>query len=157
MVGRVLRSASVVVALLVAGNAAAQDCADDSNRNPLAPVAVLVEKPVNPVCKAEPATKTYPKGQWKTWYGRTVSEVRCHYVCTSDNFPTMTLEGSRTVSFFSERGWELSCHGIPYREQYNNSRGWFVLVPEEPKTFNPAKSDVKELKDWAAGKPWGTN
>lgn len=156
--GRHLFFFSVAVTLAASPALAAGDgsCTDTGILNPIAGVAALVTTPINPVCKAIPTSKNYPSGQGaKSWYGRTVTEVRCDYECRSDNFPTMTISGSRMASFWGrEDGNELICYGIPYQERYNAHRGWFVFVPMDPKSFNPAKSDVAELKHWASGKPW---
>lgn len=162
MVGSRHNILSLAVALAVSFASVSAFAADDGScsesaiLNPIADVAALVTKPINPVCRANPSSKTYPSGQGeKSWYGRTETEVRCDYTCTSDNFPTITLSGSRTASFWgSEDGNELICYGIPYEQRYNNYRGWFVYVPMEPKGFDPAKSDVAELRHWASGKPW---
>ena len=159
MVGfRCILSLTVALSLASLPAHAADDgsCADSPILHPIADVAALVTTPINASCKAIPTSKTYPSGQGaKSWYGRTVTEVRCDYECRSDNFPTITIAGSRMASFWgSEDGNELICYGIPYEERYNAYRGWFVFVPMEPKSFNPAKSDVAELKHWASGKPW---
>lgn len=158
MNGRV-RHLAVAFSLLVAGSAAAAGPSDGSCADTVAsPVAALAEvmKPILPRCQALPASKTYPKGQTgRTWYGAKKIEVQCDYTCTSENFPTMTLTGTRTVTFLSEAGYELSCYGIRYEQRYNNYKAAFVYLPMETTWFNPAKSDVKELEGWVAGKPWG--
>ena len=153
-----VRGAVLAVVMGISATASATDgtCVD-TPANPLAPVAALVTKPINPVCVADTMSKTYPSGQdGRTWYFAKKVEVRCKYTCTSDNFPTITVEGSRIATFFGEGDTALSCYGVPYEERYNNAVGWFVKVPMEPKRFAAGKSDVIELKNWAEGKPWGT-
>ncbi len=109
--------------------------------------------PVHPSCRADMVSKTYPNGVEgsRSWYGVRRVEVECSYTCRADNLPTRTIKGTRTVRIWgSEAGWELACYAVPYVQRYNNYRGWFVYVPDEPKSFSPAKSDVRELKEWAA-------
>src|SRR5690349_24672156 len=119
----------------LASNAFAADdggCTDPPG-SPVAGVAAVVTKPINPVCVADLMSKTYPNGQdHRTWSGAKKVDIRCNYTCTSDNFPTITVAATRTVSFFGDGDTSLACYGVPYEQRYNNAVGWFVYVPMEP-------------------------
>ena len=100
-------------------------------------------------CRCFPSfeTKTYQELK-KTWYGKRV-KYSCRYECRG-NGRTEVLTGYHEKRLYGEEtGNEIICDGTIYREQYSNSRGWFVWVYEGSEWFNPGKSDSKTLQDWA--------
>ena len=147
----------VVLSLVCGASSAFADPSEgcvDSTPSPLEGMRAVV-KPLNPKCKADKYSKTYPgpngaKGT-RTWYLRREVEVQCNYVCESDNLPTVTIKGTRTVKFFEEAGYELACYAVPYKSQFSAFTMTEVYMDQEPQRFYPAKSDVREVVKWANG------
>jgi hypothetical protein len=109
--------------------------------------ATLMESAYACRCFPHFETKTYQVIK-KTWYGKKV-QYSCRYECRS-NSKTETVIGFHEKKLYGdEAGNEIVCDGTIYREQYSNSRGWFIWVYEGSEWFNPKKSNSKTLQEWA--------
>ncbi len=97
-------------------------------------------------CVADPNSGRYgPNGGKRNWLFREVWSVICDYNCTSGN-KASTVSGSRTVTFWFESGYELSCYGVNY---VNNPPISYEYRITSADSFDPRESDVPELRRWA--------
>lgn len=75
----------------------------------------------------------------------------CQYRCVDDSGNEEEVTGTQTGSFFVEEGYELSCYGTVYKahETPNNPKRMMTYMPESRKWFDPKKSEIGELENWA--------
>ena len=106
-----------------------------------------------PMCVARPTTKKYPGPNGsdgvRTWYGRKEVEVSAKYTCTDACGSEVDIEGTRTVKFFFEEGYELAPYGVEYEKRWNAFSNRFDWTDPISRRFDPLKSDVPELIKWA--------
>ena len=86
----------------------------------------------------------------RDWMGRKHITIRGNYLCTACGSSPEAVEGTRRFWYWFEKADTLKHYNVEYQTWEHN---WQINKPmaSDPiaKPFNPYKSDVQELKDWA--------
>ena len=105
-------------------------------------------------CKADLFSKSYPDGIGKSdspggfWNAfKTHTKIKAEYDCVAADGTKETVTGSHTASYWSDNDDTLVAWGVDVESKYNQLLNIVKTVKAE--SFDPLKSDVPELKEWA--------
>jgi hypothetical protein len=105
-------------------------------------------------CKANLFSKTYPDGIGEStspggfWNAfKTHTKIEAEYECVAPDGKKETVTGTHTASYWIDTDDTLVARGVEVHSRHNQLLD--IIKTAEAKWFNPAKSDVPELKEWA--------
>lgn len=103
-------------------------------------------------CTPNLMSKRYPNGMGeRSWLtGRKQVDISCEYQCTTPAGDTEKVRGAHTVNYWFESNDTLSCKGAHYpADKWIAHRAEWQPQAPVPRSFDPAKSGIQALTQWA--------
>ena len=139
----------------VTGGSRSDDALENSvvNRGPSTEEADGLEREpqqcsVEPSCIALIREGKFYHNEREDWLKRTVVEIEGTYNCRTCDGEWEPVQGTRTVKFWFDTMSTLALEGVEYEREHHAVHGWSAPFPV-PYSFDPLKSDVPELVEWA--------
>lgn len=103
-------------------------------------------------CYPIPESKKYAVARKKLRFNRFESQWSCQYKCYAGKADAVIVTGRYQQTFsYPENGLEGICEGMiyNYHDTPNGNQMYVYLWEGQTESFNPAKSNSEDLKNWS--------